>query len=190
MRPETLRAPVIGWPVLLALVSLMVVCVTDVFEGVHAAPLQAATVGTAQSPESAWPEKAYRVDWVEADVPEEAAPNVILAMPVTLRNTGDRVWPASAVFVAYHWFRDNKLVIWDGERTPLPRDVRAASRETVAVRVKTPAEPGAYVLQVTLVHENVTWFEQKGATTVIRPVVVSSTTRPADCALTSPPCTP
>jgi len=174
----------------LAIVALTVVSVTTTHETVHAAQGRPVATADAQASEREWPEKAYRVDWVEADIPEEAAANVMLAVPVTLRNIGNRAWPASAVFVAYHWFRDDKLLVWDGERTPLPRDVRAGSRETVAVRVKTPADPGAYVLQVTLVQENVAWFEHKGATTVIRPVVVSSTIKPVDCALSSPPCTP
>jgi hypothetical protein len=99
---------------------------------------------------------------------------------VTLRNGGTRVWPASAVLVSYHWFRDDKLVVWDGERTRLPRDLRAGGRATLAVRVKAPAEPGAYVLQLTLVHENVSWFENKGANTVIRPIVVRTTTELVD----------
>jgi hypothetical protein len=99
------------------------------------------------------------------------------------------VWPASLVFVAYHWFRDDKVVVWDGERTRLPRDVRAGGRASLSVRVTTPAEPGTYVLQLTLVHENVSWFENKGGATVARPIVVGTATASVDCGDGSTSCT-
>jgi hypothetical protein len=127
-----------------------------------------------------WPDQAYRVAWEEAHVPEEAAAKVQIAVPVTLRNTGNRVWPASQVFVSYHWLRDGRLSVWDGERTPLPHDLRAGSPAALSVRVSTPTEPGAYVLTLTLVHENVAWFENKGATILSRPVSVRALTRTVD----------
>lgn len=156
-RLETRLAPVIGWPVRLALVALMV--------------LPATAAG------QEWPGEAYRVEWEEAHIPEEVAASGRIAVPVTLRNSGNRVWPASQVFVSYHWFRDGKLVVWDGERTPLPRDLRAGSRATLSVRVATPSEPGSYVLTVTLVHELVTWFEHKGATMLVRTLAVRPPTQ-------------
>ena len=137
-----------------------------------------------------WPDQAYRVEWDEAHIPEEMTASSKIAVPVTVRNTGDRVWPASQVFVSYHWLRDDRLVVWDGTRTPLPRDLRPGSRAAVSMRVTTPSEPGSYVLMVTLVHELVTWFEQKGATTVVRPVAVRPATQSVDGANSgSTPCT-
>ena len=130
---------------------------------------------------SPWPDQEYRVEWAEVHVPAEVAAGVRMAVPVDMRNTGNRVWPASQVFVSYHWFRDDRLVVWDGERTPLPRDLRAGSRAALAVRVATPAEPGSYVLKLTLVHELVTWFEHRGAAMFIQPVAVLPPTRSSDC---------
>ena len=122
--------------------------------------------------DKSWPDQAYRVEWEEAHIPEEVAAHVKIAIPVTLRNSGNRVWPASQVFVSYHWVRDDRPVVWDGERTALPRDLRAGARAALSVRAATPPEPGSYLLQLTLVHELVTWFENKGANMIIRPVVV------------------
>ena len=133
-----------------------------------------------------WPDQAYRVEWEEAHIPEEAAASAKIAIPVTVRNNGDRAWPASQVFVSYHWFRDDHLVVWDGARTSLPRDLRPASRAALSARVATPSEPGSYVLVVTLVHEQVTWFEHKGATTVARPVTVRPATQSADVSGATP----
>jgi hypothetical protein len=98
---------------------------------------------------------------------------------VTLRNTGDQAWPASIVNLSYHWYRveadgqRRQVDAWDGLRTPLPHDIAPGQTLTADdVCVLAPSEPGSYVLQLTLVHENVTWFESKGAKTVEVPVTV------------------
>ena len=137
---------------------------------------------------SRWPDQEYRVEWAEVHMPAEVAAGVRIAVPVTMRNSGNRVWPVLQVFVSYHWYRDDRLVVWDGERTQLPRDLRAGSRAALAVRVATPVEPGSYVLKLTLVHELVTWFEQRGATMFIQPVVVLPSTPSSDCSSGSAPC--
>jgi len=135
-----------------------------------------------------WPEQSYRVEWTEAHVPAEAAAGVRIAVPISLRNDGNRVWPVSQVFVSYHWFRDDRLIVWDGERTVLPRDLRAGSRAELSARVTTPPEPGSYVLKLTLVHELVTWFEHRGAAMFIRPVSVRAPAQVSSCGNGSTPC--
>ena len=174
---------VIAGNVRLALLALMAVTASVGRDAVHAAPIESALAAVIGQPVAAksWSSQAYRVEWEDAHIPEEVAANVVMAVPVTVRNIGNRVWPASQVFVAYHWFRDDRLVVWDGERTRLPRDLGAGGRAALSVRVETPAEPGSYVLQLTLVHELVSWFENKGAATVIRPVAVRPPTPSVDC---------
>jgi urease beta subunit len=136
----------------------------------------------------AWPDRAYRLQWEVAHIPEEVATSTVVAVPVAVRNTGDRTWPASQVFVSYHWLRDEQLVVWDGKRTSLARDLRAGNRTEVSVHVATPAEPGSYVLMLTLVHELVAWFEHKGATPIVRPVTVRSPVHAACGVSGSMPC--
>jgi hypothetical protein len=137
----------------------------------------------------AWPDRAYRVEWADAHIPGEVVTSSKIAVPVTVRNIGDQVWPASEVFLSYHWFRGDQLVVWDGERTRLPRDLRAGGRAAVSVHVATPTEPGSYVLKLTLVHELVTWFEHKGAIPMVQPVAVRPRIRGADCGVSgSTPC--
>jgi hypothetical protein len=137
----------------------------------------------------AWPDRAYRVEWADVHIPGEVVTRSKVAVPVTVRNVGNQVWPASEVFVSYHWFRDNQLVVWDGERTRLPRDLRTGSRAAASVHVATPTEPGSYVLMLTLVHELVTWFEHKGAVPIVQPVAVRLRTPDANCGVgDSTPC--
>jgi hypothetical protein len=152
--------------------------------------IAAVTVRAGGQAPDPWPDQAYRVEWEEAHIPEEVAASSKIAIPVTVRNNGDRAWPASQVFVSYHWYRDDRLVVWDGIRTAFQRDVRPGSRAALSMRVATPNEPGSYVLMVTLVHELVAWFEQKGATTVVRPVTVRPPTQSADFGISgATPCT-
>jgi hypothetical protein len=148
----------------------------------HAIVNQSASAAAIEqsAPNKPWSADAYRVQWEDPQVPDEVAVNLKVAVPVIVRNIGNRVWPASQVFVAYHWYRDHRLVVWDGERTALPRDLGAGGRAALSVRVVTPAEPGSYVLQLALVHELVTWFETKGAATVTRPVTVRVATPSGD----------
>ena len=154
-------------------------------------PEQTAVAAFTEGPvaDREWPDRAYRVEWEDAHVPEEVVTSSKVAVPVTVRNSGVRVWPASEVFVSYHWFRDDRLVVWDGERTRLPRDLRAGSRAGVSVHVATPKEPGSYVLMLTLVHELVTWFEHKGAIPIGRPVAVRLRIPGAECGVSgATPC--
>ena len=153
--------------------------------------LGSATAALAQSVAAPpWPDHAYRVEWAEAHIPAEVAAGVRIAVPVAVQNSGSRAWPASQVFVSYHWLRDDRLIVWDGERTVLPHDLRAGTRAALAARVTTPAEPGSYVLQLTLVHELVTWFEHRGATMFIQPFSVRRSTQLSSCASGATPCAP
>ncbi len=62
---------------------------------------------------------------------------------------------------------------YDGIRSKLPQDVAPNAEVTIDdVRILTPKSPGTYQLQLTLVNENVAWFEAKGAKTLTVPVMV------------------
>jgi hypothetical protein len=65
---------------------------------------------------------------------------------------------------SYHWVdaTSRKAVIFDGARTPLPRDLAPGERVELAARVFAPREPGRYRLQLGMVHEHVTWFSEQG----------------------------
>lgn len=156
---------------------------------VMSALIGAATAAVApQGAASAWPDEAYRVDWTETHLPAEVAPGVRIAVPMAVVNRGTRVWPASQVFVSYHWLRDDRLIVWDGERTALPRDLRAGSRAALSAHVTAPDEPGSYLLQLTLVHELVTWFEHRGAAMSVHPISVRRSTQLSSCGGGSPSC--
>ncbi len=83
---------------------------------------------------------------------------------VLVRNLGDERWPPGddgepLIRLGHRWLRD-------GEDEPLGEGPRSAFTETVVpggstlakLLVHVPAEPGAYVLEVDVVHEHVRWF--------------------------------
>lgn len=89
---------------------------------------------------------------------------------VVVVNTSTAIWfpqkefPAGfQVNLSYHWLDPSgAVVVFEGERTPLPARVHPGERVKVAVRVKSPDAPGNYVLRLELVQERVGWFEQDG----------------------------
>lgn len=56
-----------------------------------------------------------------------------------------------------------ELVVADGERTPLPYNLSPGESVTLNAIVKAPKQPGKYKLILTMVQENVAWFNDQGA---------------------------
>jgi hypothetical protein len=107
----------------------------------------------------------YNASYQPGEVPELAAGDWV-TVPVTLRNDGPMVWQASGalpVHVSYHWLSDDKktALVFEGARTPLPRDVGPGESVEVQATLLAPPKPGAYYLQWDLVHERVVWFSFK-----------------------------
>ena len=65
-------------------------------------------------------------------------------------------------FMSYHWKRQSgEVVVWDGLRTPLPRTMGGGDTENLLLTVRAPADPGAYLLDITMLKEHVTWYDDK-----------------------------
>jgi hypothetical protein len=128
------------------------------------------------------PLASYKVDWVSNQIPSELRASQDHSFTVTLKNAGPVPWPSKGtggtainqVSIAYHWFsaQGGKPVIFEGHRTPLPHDIAPGETFTANNVVVTTPGPGLYRLQLTLVHEGVTWFEEQGANTLTIPVSV------------------
>jgi hypothetical protein len=71
------------------------------------------------------------------------------------------------VFACYHWLdATGNVIIYDGIRSRLPEAIEPAARKQVPVSVIAPPVAGEYTLEVTLVHEGVTWMEDDGLTSL------------------------
>src|SRR5256886_7221212 len=91
---------------------------------------------------------------------------------VELRNDGALRWGES-INLAYHWLddRDNPIV-WDGERTPVPR-LAPGEAAPVDARVRGPMPPGPYRLAFDMVAERRAWFSELGSPMLALDLVVS-----------------
>jgi hypothetical protein len=108
----------------------------------------------------------YGVEWLRATAPSRVPPGAELEVRVALVNRSAATWPASGgarVRLAYHW-RDaqGRVVVADGERSELPRDVAPGETLRTVQRVVAPAAPGTYVLELDPVFERVAWFSDRG----------------------------
>jgi hypothetical protein len=90
----------------------------------------------------------------------------VVITTATVTNASNWDWPAGGVFpvhLSYHWIdRSQKIVVFDGERTILPREVKAGETVKVQAIIKAPDQPGDYVLRMTMVQESVAWFDDRG----------------------------
>jgi hypothetical protein len=80
----------------------------------------------------------------------------VFTTTVMVTNIGVRTWSAGGirpVNVSYHWIQPDsrRVLILDGERTPLPRDLAPGESAAVSAFVKVPPITGRLLLQWDLV---------------------------------------
>ncbi|MGD9145519.1 MAG: discoidin domain-containing protein [Anaerolineae bacterium] len=120
----------------------------------------------------------YRAAWLSVDAPTQGTAGTTVTFPVRVLNEGAFTWPSTGerpVNLTYKWLNANgQVVVADGLRTPLPRDVEPLGQVLLDARVQYPAAPGQYVLQMDMVHEFVVWFQWKGSPVYEVPTQVDS----------------
>jgi hypothetical protein len=63
------------------------------------------------------------------------------------------------VGVTYHWKKmDESILVWDGLVTPLNADLNINSEQKIDVAVKSPSNPGRYILEIDLIQNSAFWF--------------------------------
>jgi hypothetical protein len=79
-------------------------------------------------------------------------------------NDGTERWPSRlkeepAIRLGYRWLNlDGSPHIEEGPRSPFPRAVRPGEQVLAPLDVVAPADPGEYLLEADIVHEDVRWF--------------------------------
>ncbi|MCR4431966.1 MAG: hypothetical protein NUV45_13230 [Tepidanaerobacteraceae bacterium] len=108
---------------------------------------------------------------ISADLTElKARPGEKLILPLDIKNTGTMSWLSdgkNSINLSYHILDENKkMILNDGERTAIPGSVKSGEAVQVNAQVKAPEKAGIYYIEFDMVHEGVTWFEQKGSKTL------------------------
>lgn len=136
-------------------------------------------VGEAVRPQP-MPSGAYRAElYLHSKCPAVLARDSALDLLVGVRNASDEVWPAGAggsLRLGNHWLSADgvAMLVQDDGRTSLPQAMLPGETCQVALRVKAPVEPGAYLCEIDVVHEGVTWFSDRRSPTLRIPVSVGA----------------
>ncbi len=127
------------------------------------------------------PESGFQVTFEYHNVASDMKSGKIVSADITVKNVSPVTWPSKpdnqdryAVNLSYHWLnRKGATVVFDGLRTPLPRDLKPGESVDLKASIQAPAEPGRYTLEVTLIQEHSAWFPEKKGAKLVLPVTVS-----------------
>ena len=127
------------------------------------------------------PESGFQVEFGSHNVASEMTSGKTVSADITIKNVSPVTWPSKpdsseryAVNLSYHWLdKKGETVVFDGLRTPLPRDLKPGESVDLKAAIQAPAKPGRYTLEVTLVQEFSAWFPEKDGGKLVLPVTVS-----------------
>lgn len=90
-------------------------------------------------------------------------------VPVTMKNLGSETISSMRKYpinLAYHILdHKGKMVVWDGERTPIIDEIQPGTQRDMRMQIKIPVDlvPNeTYICRITLVAEGCFWFDQEG----------------------------
>ncbi len=126
------------------------------------------------------PESGFQVEFPSHKIAAEMTAGETVVADITVKNASPVSWPSKpdhknryAVNLSYHWLdRNREVVVFDGLRTPLPRDLGAGESADLKAAIRAPEKPGRYILEVTLVQEQSAWFPEKNGAKLTLPVRV------------------
>jgi len=126
---------------------------------------------------AALPENGFKASITLIDPPTKLRAGEKQTIQVKVKNASDVMWYARGAEV--NTSLDNKFYLaagnrWlEGEdeslitdmdgRYGLSKDLKPGEETEVPLVIKSPAEPGEYILEVDIVQEQVAWFHDKGS---------------------------
>jgi hypothetical protein len=111
-------------------------------------------------------------------LPDRVRPGETTFATVTAENTGalrwvppGDLWPR--LYFSYHLFDvQGKVVLWDGDRTPVGRIVDPGDDAEFLVLFRAPESPGTYDVEWDMVSEGECWFAETGSLPIRTTLVV------------------
>ena len=110
----------------------------------------------------------YRAN-IEGPAQLSIGANVVQYAQVRITNTGRVPWDSTAdppILFAYHWLEPtgDRVVTWEGGRTPFSHTITPGETTTVYALVRGPREPGKYRIEWDVAQEGRLWFStEQGA---------------------------
>ena len=131
---------------------------------------------------------AFRLEWIgPPNAPATVPAGYVFPVTATVKNTSVQVWPdpqssdatpyaAGSVRLGYRWRKGSESpapnVGYADARGDLLAPLGPGASTSLTVKVTAPPQPGDYALQLDLCQELVSWFEAKGAASLVVPVKV------------------
>jgi len=103
---------------------------------------------------------------IEAEVDSvEASPGQIVGVPVQVTN-GSSIEFRWGIFLSYHILApDRSIVRWDNARSAFSPPLRPGEQHLVNLAATAPNSAGAYLVEIDIVWEGITWFADRGSPT-------------------------
>jgi hypothetical protein len=130
---------------------------------------------------AAFPASDYRAEITAADAPAVMRAGERAVLNFRVRNAGGAVWPAHGdskgrfqVNLGDRWLDADAVEVVNAldARTALPADLPPGGEVALPLAVTAPNAPGNYVLEIDMVHEGVTFFNEKGSKSLRLPLRV------------------
>jgi SAM-dependent methyltransferase len=125
------------------------------------------------------PDEAFRAQLLPGKHIETAAASSQITLPVHVRNISKVAWPGLQKCSRYplqlgiHWLDGKgRLLVNDDARTPLKIDLPPDAEVDLVLTLIAPAKAGSYILELDMVQELVSWFQNKGSATYRMPIRV------------------
>ena len=120
---------------------------------------------------------AYDVRYLRYEGPHKGSVAQDLLAEVRLKNESWRRLASDTDdgpdFLSYHWLdRHGAIILLDGQRTALPRTILPGEEIDVALKIRTPTQPGRYLLAIDMVRESTCWFSDAGSPTLRVPMKI------------------
>lgn len=115
----------------------------------------------------------YAVEWGPSPVVSgPVMPGSRFSLPVKLTNRSEHPWQSDAsarIRLSYHWLdAEGETVVFDGLRSDLDGVVAPGAAVDMLQEIEAPAAPGAYILELDPVLEDVAWFSTRNGGNTLR----------------------
>jgi hypothetical protein len=118
----------------------------------------------------------WAAEWLDTYHPTSIRSGLTAAYSLSVRNLSTSSWRAhtpAAPFVTYDWRDDRgRRLVSEALRTSIPCDVEPGQWILLSASVRSPKEPGTYILSWHLSREGSGYFSERGMATTAAPVVV------------------
>ncbi len=119
------------------------------------------------------PREIYSREVIDSELPTVAGTGTRSLATVAVLNTSQEIWKSDrvlSVFLSYRLFyrTDQGLQVIEGGRTPLPEPVAPGETLRSEIEIRWPSTPRGYGLAIDLVHEGISWFEDRVGAPIAR----------------------